>query len=216
MYSSLSFTSMEYILYWNLRAWQSQNKTTCVRQTRFSRGWGLHSRNSTGYMTCMTRGRKHSTHSWHQCVVFSAGVPLFSLCAVSLFCMCVLSLVCPAFIYSMRRFMTLCVAVLIWGVCCYSYPLVIYGGKASCGWRYPWAFVNPLPIPAKTHTCGRGYGLWWVWVWVTLENPRVTFPKLVPAKDEGKQQCCLLFSIIKLQHLVSVKKKVTQPMHREV
>jgi len=59
----------------------------------YSQGWGLHSRNPTGHKA---RGRKHSTHSWHQCVVFSAGVALFSLCVVSLFCVCVSSLVRPA------------------------------------------------------------------------------------------------------------------------
>jgi len=49
--------------------------------------------------------------------------------------------------------------------------LVISGGIPSCGLRYPWAFVNSLPVPAKTRATGcDGYH---VQVRVTLENPRV-------------------------------------------
>jgi len=51
--------------------------------------------------------------------------------------------------------------------------LVISEGITPCGLGYPWVFVNPWPVPTKTHASGCRYGFWWVWVQVTLENPRV-------------------------------------------
>ena len=61
----------------------------------------------------------------------------------------------------------LTLALPLWG------SLVISEGITPCGLGYPWVFVNPWPVPMKTHASGRGYGFWWVRVWVTLENPRV-------------------------------------------
>jgi len=61
----------------------------------------------------------------------------------------------------------LTLALPLWG------SLVNSGGIMLHRLGYLWVFVNPLPIPAKTHTCGCGYGFWQVWAQVTLENPRV-------------------------------------------
>jgi hypothetical protein len=72
--------------------------------------------------------------------------------------------------------------------------LVISGGITPCRFRYPWFFVNPLPIPEKTHAhgCGYGHGL----LWKPQGSPCVTFP--ISKEDAYRLKCMVNPRLYKL------------------